>query len=134
MFKRVFKAFHYPEFRMLWFGACTSSIGTWMQKLAQSWLVYQLSDSKFMLGLDAFLGEIPIFLFSLIGGVIGIGVGVGGSWVLATVAGWATIVDMTAVVAALIAFGGVALDICNWNDRGVTIRGTWTGQFWCWAK
>ena len=70
MFKKVFKAFHYPEFRMLWFGACTSSIGTWMQKLAQSWLVYQLSDSKFMLGLDAFLGEIPIFLFSLIGGVI----------------------------------------------------------------
>ena len=55
---------------MLWLGACTSSIGTWMQKLAQSWLVYQLSDSKFMLGLDAFLGEIPIFLFSLIGGVI----------------------------------------------------------------
>ena len=70
MFKKVFKAFHYPEFRMLWLGACTSSIGTWMQKLAQSWLVYQLSDSKFMLGLDAFLGEIPIFLFSLIGGVI----------------------------------------------------------------
>lgn len=41
-----------------------------MQKLAQSWLVLQLSDSAFLLGLDAFLGEIPIFLFSLIGGVI----------------------------------------------------------------
>jgi MFS family permease len=70
LFKKVFKAFQYREFRILWLGACTSSIGTWMQKLAQSWLVYQLSDSKFMLGLDAFLGEIPIFLFSLIGGVI----------------------------------------------------------------
>ncbi len=54
----------------MWFGACTSSIGTWMQKLAQSWLVLQLSGSPFLLGLDAFLGEIPIFLFSLIGGVI----------------------------------------------------------------
>ncbi len=54
----------------MWFGACTSSIGTWMQKLAQSWLVLQLSGSPFLLGLDAFLGEIPIFLFSLIGGVV----------------------------------------------------------------
>lgn len=53
----------------MWFGACTSSIGTWMQKLAQSWLVYKLSGSPFYLGLDAFLGEIPIFLFSLVGGV-----------------------------------------------------------------
>ena len=41
-----------------------------MQKLAQSWLVLQLSGSPFLLGLDAFLGEIPIFLFSLVGGVV----------------------------------------------------------------
>jgi len=41
-----------------------------MQKTAQSWLVLQLSNSPFMLGLDAFLGEIPIFLFSLVGGVV----------------------------------------------------------------
>ncbi len=53
----------------MWFGACTSSIGTWMQKLAQSWLVYDISGSAFYLGLDAFLGEIPIILFSLVGGV-----------------------------------------------------------------
>src|SRR6478609_1454942 len=53
----------------MWFGACTSSIGTWMQKLAQSWLVYDISGSAFYLGLDAFLGEIPIMLFSLVGGV-----------------------------------------------------------------
>ena len=54
----------------MWFGACTSSIGTWMQKLAQAWLVLQISDSAFLLGLDAFLGEVPIVLFSLIGGVV----------------------------------------------------------------
>ena len=41
-----------------------------MQKLAQSLLVYNISNSAFLLGLDAFLGEIPIFLFSLLGGVI----------------------------------------------------------------
>jgi predicted MFS family arabinose efflux permease len=53
----------------MWAGACTSSIGTWMQKLAQSWLVLQLSGSAFMLGLDSFLGEIPIFLLALVAGV-----------------------------------------------------------------
>ncbi len=70
MFRRVFKAFHYRDFRILWIGACTSSIGTWMQEIAQNWLVLQLTNSPFLLGLDAFLGDIPIFLFSLIGGVL----------------------------------------------------------------
>jgi MFS family permease len=67
--RRVFKAFQYRDFRLMWFGACTSSIGTWMQIVAQSWLVYRLSNSAFLLGLDTFLGGIPIFLFSLFGGV-----------------------------------------------------------------
>jgi predicted MFS family arabinose efflux permease len=52
----------------MWMGACVSSVGTWMQILAQSWLVYQLSNSAVYLGLDAFFGQIPIFLFSLFGG------------------------------------------------------------------
>ncbi len=51
-------------------GACTSSIGTWMQKVAQSWLVLELTDSAKYLALDAFLGELPILLFTLIGGVV----------------------------------------------------------------
>jgi predicted MFS family arabinose efflux permease len=68
--RRVFKAFQYRDFRLMWFGACTSSIGTWMQIVAQGWLIYRLSHSAFLLALDQFLGGIPIFLFSLIGGVI----------------------------------------------------------------
>jgi predicted MFS family arabinose efflux permease len=67
---RTFKAFQYHDFRLLWFGACTSSIGTWMQEIAQNWLVLEITNSPFLLGLDAFLGDIPIFLFSLVGGVI----------------------------------------------------------------
>jgi predicted MFS family arabinose efflux permease len=67
--RRVFKAFRYRDFRLMWLGACTSSIGTWMQQLAQSWLVYTMSGSAFFLGLDAFLGQAPIMLFSLVGGV-----------------------------------------------------------------
>src|SRR5580658_539488 len=68
--RRVFKAFQYRDFRLMWFGACTSSIGTWMQIVAQGWLIYRLSHSAFLLALDQFLAGIPIFLFSLIGGVV----------------------------------------------------------------
>jgi predicted MFS family arabinose efflux permease len=67
--KTTFKAFHYPDFRLMWLGACVSTIGTWMQITAQSWLVYQKSGSSLYLGLDAFFGQIPIFLLSLFGGV-----------------------------------------------------------------
>jgi MFS family permease len=53
-----------------WIGACTSSIGTWMQIVAQNWLIVRLTNSSpFYLGLDAFLQQLPIILFSLIGGV-----------------------------------------------------------------
>ncbi len=69
-FRRVFKAFQYRDFRLMWIGACTSSIGTWMQIVAQGWLIYRLSHSSFLLGLDQFLGGLPIFLFTLIGGVV----------------------------------------------------------------
>jgi predicted MFS family arabinose efflux permease len=68
--RRVFKAFQYRDFRLMWFGACMSSIGTWMQIVAQGWLIYRLSHSAFLLALDQFLAGIPIFLFSLIGGVM----------------------------------------------------------------
>jgi len=70
LIRRVFKAFQYRDFRLMWIGACTSSIGTWMQIVAQGWLIYRLSRSAFLLALDQFLGGIPIFLFSLIGGVV----------------------------------------------------------------
>src|SRR6185503_16647079 len=67
---RMFAAFTYRDFRVQWFGACTSSIGTWMQIVAQNWLVLSLTDSPFFLGLDAFLQQLPIMLFTLIGGVL----------------------------------------------------------------
>jgi predicted MFS family arabinose efflux permease len=68
--RKLFKAFQYRDFRLMWVGACASSIGTWMQIVAQGWLIYRLSHSPFLLALDQFLGGIPIFLFSLIGGVV----------------------------------------------------------------
>jgi predicted MFS family arabinose efflux permease len=68
--KRIAVALTYRDFRVLWGGAFTSSIGTWMQKVAQAWLVLRLTDSPFYLGLDTFLGEAPILLLTMLGGVV----------------------------------------------------------------
>ena len=67
--RRTLVAFTYRDFRVQWLGACTSSIGTWMQIVAQNWLIVSLTNSPFYLGLDAFLQQLQIILFSLIGGV-----------------------------------------------------------------
>ena len=69
---RIAVALTHRNFRLLWLGALTSSIGTWMQKIAQAWLIVTMtgSASAFYVGLDAFVGEAPILLFTLIGGVI----------------------------------------------------------------
>jgi predicted MFS family arabinose efflux permease len=69
-FSRTFSALHYRDFRLLWFGAITSTIGTFMQTLAQAWLVYTLTNSPFLLGFDGFLSTGPMLLFSLFGGVV----------------------------------------------------------------
>ncbi|MEZ5318673.1 MAG: MFS transporter [Vicinamibacterales bacterium] len=63
-------ALTHRDFRLVWFAALGSTIGTWMQKFAQSWLVLDLTNSNFYLGLDDFLSQLPILLFMLIGGVI----------------------------------------------------------------
>ncbi|MGH9348645.1 MAG: MFS transporter [Vicinamibacterales bacterium] len=70
--QRLAAALASRDFRVLWVGAMTSSVGTWMQKVAQNWLVLTLAgaSSAFYLGLDSFLGELPILLFTLVGGVV----------------------------------------------------------------
>jgi predicted MFS family arabinose efflux permease len=68
--RRMFAAFTHRDFRIQWFGACTSSIGTWMQIVAQNWLVLSLTNSAFFLGLDSFLQQLPIILLTLVGGVV----------------------------------------------------------------
>jgi MFS family permease len=68
--RRTFKAFQYRDFRLMWIGACTSAIGTWMQLFAQGWLIWKISHSARLLALDPILQALPIFLFSLIGGVL----------------------------------------------------------------
>lgn len=68
--QRLGAALQSRNFRLLWGGAFLSTVGTWMQKVAQNWLVLSLTGSAWYLGLDAFLGELPLLLFTLIGGVV----------------------------------------------------------------
>jgi predicted MFS family arabinose efflux permease len=68
--QRTFSALHYRDFRLLWFGAFTSTTGAFMQTLAQGWLVYTMTNSALLLGVDGFLATGPMLLFSLFGGVI----------------------------------------------------------------
>ena len=66
---RLGEAFTFRSFRNLWTAAFTSAVGTWMQRFAQQWLIYDLTGSAFYLGLDMFVGNVPLLLFTLIGGV-----------------------------------------------------------------
>lgn len=69
-FARTFSALRYRDFRLLWIGAFLSTTGTWMQTIAQGWLVLDMTNSPFLLGVDGFLATGPMIIFSLFGGVI----------------------------------------------------------------
>lgn len=58
------RALHYYNFRLYFSGQAISLIGTWMQRIAVSWLVYTVTHSAFMLGLVGFAGQIPVLLLS----------------------------------------------------------------------
>ena len=65
----MFRAFRHRNFLLFWSGAFLSNTGTWMQAVAQGWLVLQLSNSAFWLGVDAFMSTAPGLVFTLVGGV-----------------------------------------------------------------
>src|ERR1043165_8692054 len=65
----MFRALRHRNFRLFWSGAFLSNTGTWMQAVAQGWLVLTLSNSPFWLGVDAFMATAPGLVFTLVGGV-----------------------------------------------------------------
>ena len=65
-----FSAFSFRDFRLFWFGQIISLSGSWMQTVAQGWLVYSLTKSPLHLGMVAAANALPILLFSLFGGLI----------------------------------------------------------------
>jgi len=66
----IVRALRNPNFRLFWSGNFLSNIGTWMQNVAQGWLVLTLTNSAFWLGVVGFAGSIPFLFFTLFGGVI----------------------------------------------------------------
>src|SRR6202451_1397819 len=63
------RALRHRNFQLFFSGQLISLIGTWMQNIAQSWLVYRLPGSSFLLRLVGFAGQIPVFLLAPIGGM-----------------------------------------------------------------
>ena len=66
---RTFAALRHRNFRLFWLGNLVSLVGTWMQIVAQSWLVYQLTGSSLLLGVVSFASSMPAFVLSIPGGV-----------------------------------------------------------------
>src|SRR5260221_4078312 len=65
----MFRALRHRNFLLFWSGAFLSNTGTWMQAVAQGWLVLKLSNSPFWLGFDGFMSTAPGLLLTLAGGV-----------------------------------------------------------------
>jgi len=67
--KFILRAFRHKNYRLFFGGQGLSLIGTWMQQLAMSWMVYRMTGSPFMLGLIGFTNQVPTFFISSIAGV-----------------------------------------------------------------
>ena len=68
-FSHAWRALTHRNFRLFFGGQSISLIGTWMTRIATSWLVYRLTGSALLLGLVGFAGQIPTFLFAPFAGV-----------------------------------------------------------------
>lgn len=66
----LFRALRHRNYRLFFAGQSISLIGTWMQRIAMSWLVYRLTHSALLLGVTGFAGQIPTFLFAPFAGVL----------------------------------------------------------------
>jgi MFS family permease len=66
----LLRALRHRNYRLFFAGQGISLVGTWMQTMAQAWLVYRLSGSSLALGLVGFAGQIPVFLLAVFGGVV----------------------------------------------------------------
>ena len=64
------RALRHRDYRLFWVGQLVSRVGTWMQSVAQSWLVLELTNSPLRLGLISTLQFSPVLLFAFLGGVV----------------------------------------------------------------
>src|SRR5437764_15052985 len=66
----MLRAFRHRNFRLYFGGQSISLIGTWVQQIALSWTIYQLTHSSFLLGLVSFAGQLPLFILTPFAGVL----------------------------------------------------------------
>src|SRR5687768_3498503 len=66
----MFEAFRERDYRAFWITQFISNIGSWMQAVAQGWVVYRLTDSEFLLGFVGFAASAPAMVLMLPGGVL----------------------------------------------------------------
>ena len=66
----AFRALRHRNFRLFFIGQLISLIGTWMQTVAQAWLVYRLTGSPVLLGTVAFVTQLPVFFLATVGGIV----------------------------------------------------------------
>ncbi|HEY5239361.1 MAG TPA: MFS transporter [Rhizomicrobium sp.] len=66
----LLSAFRHRNYRLFFFGQLVSLMGTWMQSVAQGWLVYSMTHSPLLLGLTSFAGQVPVFFITAFGGTI----------------------------------------------------------------
>lgn len=95
----ILRAMRHRNYRLFFAGQGISLVGTWMQSMAQAWLVYRLSGSSLALGVVGFAGQIPVFLFAVLGGA------------LADERGKRAIMLWTQVVSMLLALAAAALTL-----------------------
>src|SRR5277367_3461722 len=67
--RAMVRSLRHRNFQLFFSGQMISLIGTWMQNVAQAWLVYRITGSSLLLGVVGFAGQIPIFLFAPLGGL-----------------------------------------------------------------
>src|SRR5581483_9256799 len=67
---RAFGALRHRDFCLLWSGSIISNVGNWMQQVAQAWLIYELTGSALLVGLNGLIRTVPFLVMSLYAGTV----------------------------------------------------------------
>lgn len=125
MFKgrEVFRALRYPDYLWFWSSYFVSNVGAWMQAVAQGWLVFDLTDSPFYLGLFSLLRTVLLLFFFLAGGVMA------DRWDRRLIMIWIQIVSLVSalVLAVLLSFDAIQV----WH---IFVFGTITATVWAFEQ
>ncbi len=125
MFKgrEVFRALRYPDYFWFWSSYFVSNVGSWMQSVAQGWLVFDLTDSPFYLGLFSLLRTVLLFCFFLLGGVMA------DRWDRRLIMVWIQVVSLASALALAVLLSFDAIQV--WH---IFVFGTITSTVWAFEQ